>query len=186
MNPGAAEQGAKVATSFIDTMKAQPLALALVVMNMCLLALFWFIFAKSADLAHQREQQMFVEQKDVRELLAKCVVPQQGQGSFPNLTPTFIAARGETREQKLEKVFEPQRPVLDIEGERKINTLLQTALDEALHDQIKHLFDIWLKDETDQPRRAGVGARAAVKAYRDAMRALKERERKLEQGETVQ
>jgi len=183
MTNGIAEQGAKVATSFFDSMKSQPLALALVVMNLVLLLLFFYVVNLLSDRARERETALFEEQKEVRGLLSKCVVPQGQQ--LPDLTPTFIAVKVETREQRLKEVLEPQAPLLDLAGEKKINSMLQKGLDDALHDQIKHLFEVWLRDETEQPRRASVGARAAIRAYRDAVRALQDRERKIEKGESV-
>ena len=38
MNPGPIEEGAKVATSVVDGLKAQPLALALIIMNVVFMA----------------------------------------------------------------------------------------------------------------------------------------------------
>jgi hypothetical protein len=75
MNPGAAEEAGKVASGFIDAMKSQPMALALAVMNILLIAMFWYTIEKSTDRAREREHALMAEQKEVRELLAKCVVP---------------------------------------------------------------------------------------------------------------
>lgn len=60
-----------------------------------------------------------------------------------------------------------------------IFALDKQALDEAYRDQIKHLFEIWMKDERDQPRRAVIGARAARKAYVGAISEIERREREL-------
>lgn len=97
MTPGPAEEVGKVATGFIDAMKGQPLALALVLMNILLLVLFWFTIKTVGDHNQERELALMNEQKEVRALLAKCVVPPQG-GSMPNLTPTFIKALEKRRQ----------------------------------------------------------------------------------------
>lgn len=59
-------------------------------------------------------------------------------------------------------------------SEEHIHEVLQKALENALHDQIKTLFTTWLKDPTDQPHRASVGVRRAIAAYRHALRIIAE------------
>src|SRR5262249_40067511 len=143
MNPGPVEEVSKATNKFIDTMAAQPLALALVFMNVCLLALFWFIFAKSSDHAKERERQMFEEQAHVRELLSKCVVPSGGtpQGQFPNLTPTNVAWFWEKKGEPFTLSAAGEVTLLKPEQERRINDLMQEAIDESLKTQIGHLFE---------------------------------------------
>jgi hypothetical protein len=73
MNPGAAEEFGKATGGFIDSMKAQPLALALVVMNFALLG---FMFWNTHELNAQRERatKMFVDANtETEKLLANCV-----------------------------------------------------------------------------------------------------------------
>jgi len=182
MNPGPVEEVSKATNKFIDTMAAQPLALALVFMNVCLLALFWFIFAKSSDHAKERERQMFEEQAHVRELLSKCVVPSGGtpQGQFPNLTPTNVAWFWEKKGEPFTLSAAGEVTLLKPEQERRINDLMQEAIDESLKTQIGHLFEVWMKSPGEEAAasRAGVGARNAVTAYRGAMRALEKRKRR--------
>jgi hypothetical protein len=55
-------------SGFVDAMKSQPLALALVVMNVSLLALFYFI-VQSAEARHKVVAD---QQKQLVELLAHC------------------------------------------------------------------------------------------------------------------
>jgi len=75
MNPGAVEEAGKVASTFMDVMRSQPLALALSVMNVALLVLFWYV-AKTASENRQREfTAMLQSQKEVNEILSKCIVP---------------------------------------------------------------------------------------------------------------
>jgi len=74
---GALEGSVQVATGFMDTMKKEPLSLALVVMNLALLLFFFFILS---SVSQQREREinlLYSDKKEARELLARCVVPQR-------------------------------------------------------------------------------------------------------------
>jgi len=76
MTPGGpVEEVGKVATGFIDVMKSQPLALSLVIMNIGLLILFYLIMDRVGTMNREREAAMRLEQKEIREILTKCVVP---------------------------------------------------------------------------------------------------------------
>jgi hypothetical protein len=77
MNPGPVEEVGKVATGFIESMKSQPLALALVVMNFTLLVFFWWILDTVAKTAEKRQALVAAEQHEIRELLVKCIVPEK-------------------------------------------------------------------------------------------------------------
>jgi hypothetical protein len=62
----------KTASAFMESMKSQPLALALVVMNIGLLGLLYYV-VKTADATRQREVALIYEQQNrVSELLARC------------------------------------------------------------------------------------------------------------------
>lgn len=75
MNPGPAEEIGRVAGSVVESLKGQPLSLALVVMNIGLMLILWYV-AHTLSAARQHELELMLsEQKDIRELLAKCVVP---------------------------------------------------------------------------------------------------------------
>ena len=50
MNPGAIEEGAKAAGTFMTVMKDQPLSLALVVMNVALVSMVWWITSRQTEL----------------------------------------------------------------------------------------------------------------------------------------
>lgn len=63
MNPGASEEAAKAAGTFMEALKAQPLSLALVVMNVALLLLFWIIAEKTAETRHFEMGKMFEHQQ---------------------------------------------------------------------------------------------------------------------------
>jgi len=51
--------GGEVATGFIEVMKSQPLALALVVMNIALLALF-YVIVQSAEARHKLSSEQLI------------------------------------------------------------------------------------------------------------------------------
>ncbi len=75
MNPGPAEEVGKVAAGFMESMKSQPLALALVVMNLALLAVLYYVAVTSAATREREINMLYAEQKEVRTMLASCVVP---------------------------------------------------------------------------------------------------------------
>ena len=60
-----------------------------------------------------------------------------------------------------------------------IRQQLLDAADEALRNRIMSLFEVWMRDPTDQPKRALVGAHQAVNAYRDIVKALESRDWKI-------
>jgi hypothetical protein len=64
----ALEEGSKIAGGFIDAMKTNPLALALVACNVLLLALFFYVI-KVAD--HNRDQ-LLEMQKETQKMLYRC------------------------------------------------------------------------------------------------------------------
>jgi hypothetical protein len=79
MSPGAIEEGAATARSFMDIMKEQPLSLALVVMNVALIVLIWWITNKQTDLRSHDLELYFQNQKETAAILARCVVPKSPQ-----------------------------------------------------------------------------------------------------------
>lgn len=58
--------------------------------------------------------------------------------------------------------------IIDDEARERVRNIMIDAVDEALHDQIKVLFQVWMKDDRGQPDRARVGARAAIRAHQAA------------------
>jgi hypothetical protein len=51
-----------------------------------------------------------------------------------------------------------------IERER-IREIVLNAVDTGLSEQIQHLFEVWTKDLSDQPKRAQVGTNNALNAH---------------------
>ena len=76
MSPGVAEEAGQTARGVVSVMKDQPLSLALVVMNIALLALFWYFTSTNANRNRERDSLMYADQKHVRELLAACRLPE--------------------------------------------------------------------------------------------------------------
>jgi hypothetical protein len=72
---GVTEETSRHIGSLIDALKKEPLSLALIVMNICLLGFFYFLLT---TVANQREREvglLYQDKKEVREMLAKCIVP---------------------------------------------------------------------------------------------------------------
>jgi hypothetical protein len=85
MNPGAAEEAGKAIGGIVDALKSQPLSLALVMMNLALLA---YVFYRENHVATSRQEttRMILDyQKEVGQLLSRCVVP--GTGLLTPQTP---------------------------------------------------------------------------------------------------
>jgi phosphatidylglycerophosphatase A len=74
---GAVEGSVQVATGFMESLKREPLSLALVLMNLCLLLFFYIILEKVADQRKYEVGLLYADHKEVRDLLAKCVVPER-------------------------------------------------------------------------------------------------------------
>ena len=76
MNPGAVEEVGQTTRSFMDAMKEQPLALALCVMNMALLALFFYAGHWTSQTRQQEFKMIFDQNDKVHQLLFQCVPPE--------------------------------------------------------------------------------------------------------------
>ena len=73
MNPGPTEEVGKIAGSFIDSMKTQPLSLALVVMNIILLGYMFYIEMRFSEGRKYAFEQIIGQQKDMATMLAHCI-----------------------------------------------------------------------------------------------------------------
>jgi hypothetical protein len=85
---GPVEEGSKAIGGVVESLKAQPLSLALVVMNVALLALFYYIASKVSETRQREMAALYQEHKEandallrehreVREMLAHCVAPER-------------------------------------------------------------------------------------------------------------
>jgi len=69
MNPGAVEEGAKVATGVVEGLKQQPLSLALIVMNVVFIGFAVFVLhALNERTVHQYE----VKDQLIAKLIERC------------------------------------------------------------------------------------------------------------------
>ena len=87
---GVTEEVGKATGGFIEALKREPLSLALVVMNLSLLGFFWLILNAVAAQREREVNLMYEDKKEVRELIAKCVVPTPPQRT--NYSPISIPA----------------------------------------------------------------------------------------------
>lgn len=72
MNPGPLEEGSKVASSFVEAMKSQPLALALVACNVLLLGLFFYVSSWAGSNRSAEFKSIMEMQREVQKLLYNC------------------------------------------------------------------------------------------------------------------
>ena len=56
----------------MENLKREPLSLALVAMNLCLLLFFYVILVRVADQRKEEIGLLYADKKEVRELLARC------------------------------------------------------------------------------------------------------------------
>lgn len=82
--------------SFMDAMKREPLSLALVLMNLCLLLFFYVILNRVADQRKEEIGLLYADKKEVRDLLAKCVVPdRRSESELPMMRGHFELPRAQ-------------------------------------------------------------------------------------------
>jgi hypothetical protein len=73
---GAIEEVGKAADTFMSALKHEPISLALVVMNVCLLLFFYVMITTIAKHRSREMDLLYADKKETAELLAKCVVPE--------------------------------------------------------------------------------------------------------------
>jgi 2-phospho-L-lactate guanylyltransferase (CobY/MobA/RfbA family) len=56
-------------------------------------------------------------------------------------------------------------PCIDAEMREQVRGLMLAGIDEALRRHTRRVFDVWMKDPADQPKRAVAGLNTAVSAY---------------------
>jgi hypothetical protein len=57
------------------------------------------------------------------------------------------------------------QPCMSAEDREYTRALLLKAIDQALVQHTAHMYEVWMKDNRDQPQRASVGVNAGVAAY---------------------
>lgn len=73
MQSGPIEEGARAANTFMDVMRNNPLSLALVVMNLCLLGFLYYTNVTATNERHRELELLYENRKYVGDLLAQCV-----------------------------------------------------------------------------------------------------------------
>lgn len=63
----------------------------------------------------------------------------------------------------------PPPQCMDEKTREKIRQLALGALDQGFHDHVKLLYEQWMKDSHDQPRRAQNGIKNGIAAYLRAL-----------------
>src|SRR5262245_613433 len=84
LSPGPIDEAGKVATSVVDALKAQPLALTMLIMNIMLVALLTYVAWVGAHTREREVNLIYQSQTKVQELLARCFLPPQTQQSGRN------------------------------------------------------------------------------------------------------
>ena len=72
MNPGVTDSAERVATSLLDSMKSQPLALGLLICNMMLLVLFFYIAKVATENRRFEFTTLQDSQKEIHQMLYNC------------------------------------------------------------------------------------------------------------------
>lgn len=75
MNPGPVEEGGKVATALIESMKTQPLTLAVLLFNIIVVGLVFFSGREFRALNERVISTLLADQKTMVEMISRCVVP---------------------------------------------------------------------------------------------------------------
>ena len=77
MNPGGIEEAGKTARSIVDVFRTEPLSLALILINLTLLWIFWYVIKTATEVRHDEMDRVFAAQAKTNELLAKCYIPEK-------------------------------------------------------------------------------------------------------------
>lgn len=78
----------------------------------------------------------------------------------------FTAGYGaSTRRLELASALSKEFICGDAKTEEHVRQLMLGALDNALHEHITHVFETWMKDETQQPERAKRGVNQGTAAF---------------------
>jgi hypothetical protein len=100
-------------------------------------------------------EELTLDQRASRSLLAFAVV------AIVALVLSFVIAESAPSEHKV---------CMDATERERIRDIVLNGIDRGLEEQIRHLFEIWMKDSSDQPKRAMVGTDNAYSAHVRARR----------------
>lgn len=99
MNPGPVEESAKVAGGIVEALKAQPLSLALVVMNLALLGLLYYIGEKTSATREREVNLLYENQQHIAEVLSHCIVPPSGPKLQSDESKPFVLPADPTKDR---------------------------------------------------------------------------------------
>ena len=89
---GPVEEAGKVASGFIDALKAQPAVLALTVANIGMMVFIFYALHAGAVFRQQLIENQYTLMRETSQLLAKCVVPDKQTYTTEPLKPIGDAA----------------------------------------------------------------------------------------------
>lgn len=92
------QEGAKVATSIVDAMRAQPLMLAVIVLNAIIITLVYFAITSNRDHQHEIMKALVEQSTKSQELLSRCIVP-RAELSDKALTNLQIEHKAERKDE---------------------------------------------------------------------------------------
>lgn len=75
MTPGPSEEVGKVATSFIEAMKAQPITLAVLVFNLVVIVMIYFTGKEFRANSDRVVNTLLTQQREMVDMLSRCIVP---------------------------------------------------------------------------------------------------------------
>lgn len=75
MAPGPIEETGKVAVSLIETMKSQPLTLAVLVFNLVVIVMVYFTGKEFRANADRITSALLTQNKEMVDMIARCIVP---------------------------------------------------------------------------------------------------------------
>jgi hypothetical protein len=79
------EQGGKVASSIVDSLKGQPALLALFICNLGMLVFLFYALSAAGNFRSRLIEQNYIFQHQVADILSRCIVPrsQHTDGQLP-------------------------------------------------------------------------------------------------------
>ena len=84
---------------------------------------------------------------------------------IPVLIAVGVLVIGVWTMRSVAEVTPPAELCMDDEIQEQIRTIMLAAIDQGLKEHTVHVFQNWLKDPSDQPKRAVAGLRVGVSAY---------------------
>lgn len=77
MTPGPSEEIGKVVVSIVDSLRSQPLILALILLNVMFITMVFFSVKDNREKYHEMLKVLMEQSSKAQEMLSRCVVPPQ-------------------------------------------------------------------------------------------------------------